>query len=549
MPDPNATSVGSWERLSPEETRQGIRQAAVEMGGLVRSTLGPLGVDKMIVRRMGDDTLRGFVTNDGVAILEEFEGETDHPIANQFIRLAEDQEDEIGDGTTTTTLLASELLSAGTDLVEDGIPPVDVVEGFSIGAQRTLEVWDELGIPVANTPQPMTRGAFDESQLERIATCGMTNGRNGSWPLEQLSDDVVEAVLRAWEPQRGTVHLGYVSIEALPSGDAADSELIPGTLLTYDPVVADHLLPVDGGVLLVDGDLQPREVRASSVTISGDYGGNLGDLERENVKLAEAIACSNASAVFVTGDVTHEIATQLAHRDIACFRNVKESDIEVLSRVTGGTILGAVTPGEPAPIDAVGRGRVRLRETLNDKTWLEVTAPESADPRSVGLVVRGGTESAAGEARRRIKVGLNAVRAAIKQPVALPGGGAADIEAARAVRDLAPKFDGREQLAVERFADVLETIPRTLARNAGHDPIDAMVDLRTRHDAGQARAGIDATGRVVDDVVTASDALEAQLVRTSSLARSAEFANSLLRIDNAVFNTAPPLDPDDLPGA
>ena len=546
MPEPNAT-IGSWERLSSEETRQGIRQAAAAMSELVRSTLGPLGVDKMIVRRMDDDTLRGFVTNDGVAIIEEFEGETDHPITNQFIGLAESHEDEIGDGTTTTTLFASDLLTTGLDLIEEGVPPAAVIEGFSIGAQRTLEVWDDLGIPVANTEQPMTRGAFDESRLERIANCGMTNGRAGSWPLEQLSDDVVDAVLRAWEPQRGTVHLGYVAIEAIPGGDAADSELIPGTLLPYEPMV-DDTLPVDGGVLVIEGSLEPREIRASSVTIDGNYGGNVADLENEAANIAEAIARSNADAVFVTGDVTHDIAVELAHRGIACFRNVKDSDVEVLSRVTGATIRGPVTPTAPASLEECGRGAVRLREAEGDKTWLEVTAPDHADPRSVGLVVRGGTESAADEARRRIKVGLNAVRAAVNRPVALPAGGAAELEAARAVRDLAPRFDGREQLAVEAFADVLESIPRTLARNAAHDPIDAITELRARHDAGHSRAGIDADGVIVDDVVTAGDALDAQLVRTSSLARSVEFANSLLRIDNVVRNTAPPFDPDELPG-
>jgi archaeal chaperonin len=545
MPEPKAT-IGSWERLSSKETRQGIRQAAVEMGGLVRSTLGPLGVDKMIVRRMQDDTLRGFVTNDGVAIIEEFEGETDHPIANQFIGLAEEHEDEIGDGTTTTILFASELLTTGIDLIEAGVPPAAVVEGFSIGAQRTLEVWNDLGIPVANTEQPMTREAFDESRLERIADCGMTNGRAGSWPLEQLTDDVVEAVLRAWEPQRGTVHLGYAAIEAIPGGDAAASELIPGTLLPYEPMF-DDTLPADGGVLVVEGSLKPREIRASSVTIDGGFANSVADLENEAASIAEAVARSNADAVFVTGDVTHEIGTELAQRDVACFRNVKDSDVEVLSRVTDATIRGPITPTAPASIDDCGHGTVRLREAKGDKTWLEVTAPEYTEPRSVGLIVRGGTESAAGEARRRIKVGLNAVRAAVKRPIALPAGGAAELEAAREVRELAPKFDGREQLAVETFADVLESIPRTLARNATHDPIDAMAELRARHNAGHAQAGIDANGDIVDDVVAAGDALDAQLVRTSSLVRGVEFANSLLRIDNAVLNTEPPFDSGELP--
>ncbi|MEY7848530.1 TCP-1/cpn60 chaperonin family protein [Natrarchaeobius sp. A-rgal3] len=544
MPESRSSTVGSVERLSSTETRRGIQSASRQMGDLVRSTLGPMGVDKMIVRRMQDDSVRTFVSNDGVAILAEFEGETENPIANQFITLAEEHQDDVGDGTTTTTLLASELLTAGVDLIDAGVPPTSVVEGFSIGAQRTLEVWNEMGIPVADTDRPRHRDAFDEERLERIAVCGMTNGRAGAWSLEHLADDVVDAVLHAWEPRRASVHLGYVSVETIPGGDVASSELFPGTHLAYEPMVADRVLPGEGGVLLVEGSLGPREIRAGSVTIDADDVAAVDERERERDRIADAIARSNATAVFVTGDVTDAIGTALAHRGVACFRNVKRSDVDRLSRITGASIRGPVTPTAPASADEFGRGKIRLREAGEDRTWLEVAAPDGVDPRSVGLVVRGGTERAADEARRRIKVGLNAVRAAVKRPIAVPGGGAADVAAAREVRELAPRFDGREQLAVDRFADVLESIPRTLARNAGQDPIDAVTDLRARHDAGQRRAGIDATGTVVADVVSSGDALDAQLVRTSSLARSVEFANSLLTVDAVIFDTSLPFDPE-----
>lgn len=516
------------------------------MGSLVRTTFGPLGADKMIVRRMQDDTVRTFISNDGVAILEEFEGETDHPIANQLIRLVESHENELGDGTTTTTLLASELLTAGTRLIERGVPPTDVIEGFSIGAQRTLEVWDEIGIPVASTDRPTSPTEFDRGQLEQIAHGGTTNNRTGAWPLEQLSEDIVDAVLRVWEPRRGTVHLGYVAIEVFPGRNVTSSELINGTLLPYEPMCAERLLPIDAGILLVEGSLQPRDVSTNSLSVSGEYVTGGGNNRRDSRKIAEAIAEANVGAVFVTGDVSSEIGEQLARRNAVCFRNVKRSDVDVLSRVTGAAIRGPVTPGEPASSNDLGYGTVNVRAAQDEKTWLEVTAPKGTEPRSVGFVVRGGTESAADEARRRIKDGLNAVRAAVKQPTALPGGGAADVEAALAVRKLAPRFDGREQLAVEEFADVLESLPRTLARNAGHRPLDSIPELRTRHAGNNQRAGIDASGRIVDDVVSASDALDAQLVRSSSLVRSVEFANSLLTVDNVVLDTTPPINPEEI---
>lgn len=541
------TNPADWDRLSAEETRAMIRRAAEEMGGLVRTTLGPFGRDKMVVRRMQDDTLRAFVSNDGIAILEEFEGETPHPIANQFIGLAEAHEDEYGDGSTAAVVYASELLQTGTDLIDRGVAPVDVIEGFSIGAQRTLEVWTDRSLPLARTARPTTRADFDTERLRSVAWSGMTNGRADDWPLEGLVDDVVEATYRAWEPARGSVDLSYVRTEAIPGGDSRTTELLPGVLLPYEPMRADYLLPIDGDVLLVHGDLEPRGVRSDSLSVSTGDAAVAEQLDRETARIADAVAASGASAVFVAGDLTHDLAVELARHDVLCFRNVERNHLEYLSRVTGSRVRGTVSASEPATPAEVGRATVRELAAQGEKTWLAVTAPDGTNPGCVQLVVRGGTESVAGEAERRIKGGLNAVRAAIKRPEALPGGGAADLEATGAVRELAPRFDGREQLAVDAFADVLESIPRTLVRNAGHDPIDALVDLRTRHDAGLERAGIDASGDLVDDTVASTAALDAFVVRTSGLVRSVEFANSLLTIDSVLVDHRPAIDPEDLP--
>ncbi|WP_207591605.1 TCP-1/cpn60 chaperonin family protein [Halomontanus rarus] len=541
------TNPTDWDQLSAEETRAMIRRAAGEMGELVRTTLGPFGRDKMVVRRMQDDTIRSFVSNDGIAILEEFEGETSHPVADQFIRLAEDHEDEYGDGSTAAVVYASELLQTGMDLIDRGVPPVDVIEGFSIGAQRTLEVWTDRSLPLTSAARPTAPADFDADRMRSVAWSGMTNGRTGDWPLEGVVDDVLEATYRAWEPARGSVDLSYVRTEAIPGGDSATTELLPGVLLPAEPMRAEYLLPVDGDVLLIHGDLKPRGVRSNSLSMSVDDAAVVEQLERETELIADSIAVSGASAVFVTGDVTHDLAVELARHDVLTFRNVKRNHLEYLSRVTGARIRGTVSSGEPATAAEVGRATVRTMAAQGEKTWLAVTAPDGADPGCVQLVVRGGTESVAEEAERRIKGGLNATRAAIKRPEALVGGGAADLEAAAAVRELAPRFDGREQLAVEEFADVLESIPRTLARNAGHDPIDAMVDLRTRHDAGLERAGIDAAGDIVDDTVDSGGALDAFVVRTSGLVRSLEFANSLLTIDSVLIDHRPAIDPEDMP--
>jgi archaeal chaperonin len=164
-----------WKMVPSPETRRMIRDASRQMGDLVRSTFGPWGIDKMIVRQMSDGELWGFVSNDGSAIMEEFEGETDHPVAQRFIRAVEDHEDDYGDGSTTMVLLASELLSTAMDLVDRGVHPTDVIEGFSIGGQRTIELWNETSIPLTDSA-----GEFDRTRLRAIAMTGMTNGRNGS---------------------------------------------------------------------------------------------------------------------------------------------------------------------------------------------------------------------------------------------------------------------------------------------------------------------------------------------------------------------------------
>lgn len=545
--DPSTVTSGGIDRLSAGETRGMIRRAAAEMGGLVRTTMGPYGRDKLVVRRMGDGDLRGFTSNVGIAIVEEFEGETDGPIGEQFVRLAEAHEDDYGDGSTAAVVYASELLQTGMTLIDEGVPPSAVVEGFSIGGQRTLEVWEDIAIPLAGADRPTDPADFDVDRLESVARAAITNGAPSEWPLESLAAGVVEAATTAWEPDRGTVDLHYARTEAIPGGDGRTTETIPGILLPYDPMNGDELLAVEGPVLLVHGDLGSRSLRASSLSydvadleVAAGIGDGVDDI-------VDAIVDAGAAAVFVAGDVEHAVGEALAHHGVPCFRNVKRNHLEYVARVTGSEIRSTVGPRTPPAPDHLGSGSIALLDAQGEKTWLEVTAPDG-DTRCVSVIAHGGTQKSAEETERRIRNGLNAVRAAIKRPTALPGGGAAELAAAASVRSLAPRFDGREQLAIEAFADVLEVVPATLATNAGHDPIDALTTLRSAHAEGADRAGVDAEGRLSEDVVEASDALDASLTRTSALVRAIEFTNSLCRVDSVLLDRRLPFDPDEIPG-
>jgi chaperonin GroEL (HSP60 family) len=504
------------------------------MAELVRSTLGPLGLDKMIVRRMPDDEIRGFASNDGVAIIEEFEGETDDPVAQEFITLAESHEDEVGDGVTTMFLLACDLLSESMDLVDRGVHPSDVVEGYSIAAQRTLERWTDMAIPAASD------GQLDRELLETVALTGMTNGRTESWPLDQVAGTVVDAVLRVSDPATGTTRLDHADTVAVPGGTVADTALVEGPVLPIDVTDAPYLLPAEGPILLIQGDLKTRELSANvNVTVDSDDPSKTAQSFNEAEGIAKAIGAVDPVAVVITGDADMNVAWELASEGAVLLRNTKDTDFEYIKQATGATPVGPVSPGSTVDPDVLGHVALSHRDMGRDDDWLAFEAPPGTGQPAVTLVVRGGTESAAEEAERRIRKGKNSLRAVIQDPRALPGGGAPDAAAAQDLRSFAPRFDGREQLAIEAFADVLEGIPKTLGRNAGLDPSETVADLRTRHGAGHETAGINVDGKVVDDVL-ADDGIDSFRVRVTGLVRAVEFVNDITRIDSFLVDQRDP---------
>ncbi|WP_101295960.1 TCP-1/cpn60 chaperonin family protein [Halegenticoccus soli] len=526
-----------WSSVPSRETRQMIRDASRQMGSLVQSTLGPQGMDKMIVRRMPDDELRYFVSNDGSAIIEEFDGETDHPIAKHFIRAVEDHEDDYGDGATTMTLLASELLATAMDLTDRGIHPNDVIEGFSIGAQRTLETWTETSIPLADAS-----GELDREKLRAVVMTGMTNGREKEWPLGAIADTVVDAVVRVSDPETGSVRLDHAKTVTVPGGEVTDTELVEGVVLPETVVTAERLLPATGPVLLVDGALQSRSLSADvniNVESEGDIERTAGGLD-ESEAIAANVALTGAVAVVATGDVDMAVAKELARHGAILLRNVKTTDFRYIARATGASPRGPIRPNTLIDEAVLGEATVRFRDTGRDDDWVAFEPPAGVDVPAVTLVVRGGTQTAAEEAERRIRDGKNALRACVLNPTALPAGGAAELAAAGEVRALSTHFDGREQLAVEAFADVLESIPKTLARNSGLDPLGALADLRTRHDAGHGRAAVSADGTIVDDVTADGGGLDPFQIRVSGLIRAVEFVNVLTRIDGVLLDEREP---------
>lgn len=522
-----------WRQVSPRESRELIRQSANEMAGMVRSTLGPSGLDKLVVRPQEDGTVRGFASNDGVSIIEEFEGHTDHPVATHFIQMVEAQEEDYGDGTTTAAILTAELLSEGLSLVDDGVGANAVVEGFSMAAQRTLEAWSELAVPLTDDA-----GDYDNEALARVAITGLSNG-DESLGLDGFADDVVAAVRRVAHPKVGGVDLDSVRTETMPGAGITDSELVTGGLVRKD-LERDYVsLPVSGPFLFADGDVKPRGLRADS-DVSLDGRAETLDAFRDSDAaarrcLAAAIRDVGVAGVVTSGDVDNEVGRLLGAAGIVAVQEVPESRAAFLARASGGVQMPSISTPEDVERATLGEGRLARREGYEDKRWLELIGTGPDAPPAMTFVVHAGSKSVADEAERRVKDGLNAVRAALLDPTGLPAGGAAEVAAARSVRSLAPSITGREQLAVEAFADVLDGVTLALARNAGLDAVDGLLELRTRHAAGHANAGISADRDVVDDML-ACDAVESKAVKASALVRAVEFAVSYLRVDSMVVS-------------
>lgn len=519
----------AWYQLDEDETRAGIRSVAREFKSILEGRLGPWGTDALVVRRTDDGELRRFVSNSATAVINEFETELGHPIAGQFISLAGSQEDAIGDGTATTVLLAAALLDHGIELIADGIHPRDVIEGLSIGAQRALEVYDEHAVAIDATER-------DRERLTAIARTGITNGDPALGALSGVAGDLVEAVLHVGVPETGSAMLDSIDTHAIPGGSITDSEVRFAKFLPRTPVEDISGDSGTGRILLLNDGLEPREL-AHSVSIDGSNATafrNGAQALNRHQRIATRLAEADVRLVAAAGTVPAALATALAEHGIRCIRDLPRRHLTFLKRLTGGTVTGAISPDEALPVRVCGTARIDVCE-IDDRTWTVLEAPDPETACAATVLVRGGTSSSVEEAKRRISGGLNALRATLQRPKILPAGGAPEIAAARAVRSLAPSIDGREQLAVEAFADCLEYPPRTLAHNAGLHPIDSVTALRNRHADGQSMAGIGADGSIIEDI-TASGGWDPLLVRVTALVRAVEFTNDLLTIDHALID-------------
>ncbi len=481
----------------------------------VRTTLGPRGMDKMLVDSSGEVV----ITNDGATILEEMDIE--HPAAQMIVEVAETQEDEVGDGTTTAAVLAGNLLAEAEDLIEQDVHATTIVEGYHEAARIALEA----------IADQVLEADVDDDLLEQVAASSMTGKGTGGLTAESLAETVVEAI-RHVATDDG-VERENVSVETQVGASSNATELVPGIIVDEEP--AHDAMPrtvEDADIAILDVELGVRtgDVDAEYSIDSIDQLNAALDAEESELRgYAETIADSGVDVVFTTDDVDDRVASFLATEDILTFEGLSNSDARQIASATGASRVGALDDLEE---DDFGHADRIHTQHFGDDDLAFVEGGAAAE--TVTVFVRGGTEHVVDELERTIGDALDVVATALESGEVVPGAGATEIAIADRVRSEAAGIEGRKQLAVTAFADALDVVPRTLAANTGQDPIDVLVDLRAAHES-EGRAGLVTDGETVeiDDPVD-HGVVDPADVKREAVESAAEAATMIARIDDVI---------------
>jgi len=489
--------------------------AAKIVAETVRTTLGPKGMDKMIVDSIGDVT----ITNDGVTILEEMQIE--HPSAKMIVEVAKTQESEVGDGTTTAVVLAGELLKNAERLLDQNIHPAVIARGYRLAAEKALEVLNEMAIKI--TPK-------DENILKQIAMTAMT-GKGAEYAKEKLSDLAVKAVKMVAE-EDSTVDMDNIKIEKRTGGAVEDSELIKGIVIDKEKVHSGMPRVVKNAkIALVDKEIEIKktEIDANIEITSPDQLQAFLDQEEKMLKdMVEAIAASGANVLICQKGIDDVAQHFLSKKGIYAVRRVSDSDMKKIAKATNGNVVSNLH--DLSKDDLGFAGTVEERK-VGDEEFTYIM--DCKNPKAVTILVRGGTEHVTNEIERALTDAVGDVAAALKNCRVVAGAGAPEVELAMELRKYAESLSGREQLAVQMFADSMEIIPRTLIENAGLDPIDIMTELKSAHSKKQKWAGVDVfTGKITDS--WKKGVIEPLKIKTQAVSSAAEVAVMILRIDDVI---------------
>ena len=495
---------------------------AVAVAGAVKTTLGPKGMDKMLVSDLGDVV----ITNDGATILQEMNVE--HPVAKIMVNIAKTQDKEVGDGTTSVVILAGELLKGAGDLLDQGIHPTTIIRGYKMASEKASTIVSEYARKV---------NVEDDKILEKIAMVSMGSKNVGDEQTKLLlSRMVIKAVRQVMEKEASgkvVVDHDFIKVEKKAGGSVSETEFINGVLV--DKEVAHPGMPksaANAKIALLDlaFEIEKTETDARiEITSPEQMQSFLQQEERILREMAEKVKKSGATVVFTQKGIDDVAQHFMAKMGIMAIRRVKKSDMEKLARATKAKLVTSLD--DLSPQDLGNAGMVEERKISGEHM---VFVEKCKDPKSVTIFVRGSSEQVVDEAERSITDVIGAVSSAVIEGRYVMGGGSIEIDVANGLRDYSSNVGGREQLAIQKFADALEAIPKTLSESAGMDAIDTLVQLRNKHKtkAGDTY-GVDIFKNSVGDMER-SGVFEPLKVKTQAITSASEAAEIILRIDDMI---------------
>ncbi|WP_228369258.1 thermosome subunit beta [Candidatus Nitrososphaera gargensis] len=508
---------GTSETKGNQAQRNNIT-AAKTIAEIVRTSLGPRGMDKMLVDTLGDVT----ITNDGATILKEID--VQHPAAKMMVEISKSVDNEVGDGTTSTVVLAGSLLERAEELITKNVHPTVVVDGFKKAAQKAIDTLKDIAMKV---------DPVDKAFLSKIARTSMASKMVAA-DSKELADMVVSAVLAVAEKSgdQYKVDVDNIKVEKKAGGGIHDTKFIHGIVLDKEVVHGGMPKRIENAkIALVNAALEIEKTEMSAEIRISDPHQMQQFIDEENRMLkamVDKIAAAGANVLLCQKGIDDIAQHYLAKAGILAVRRIKESDMYKLSRATGARVINNLDE-----LTANDLGYAKLVEERKVETDKWVFVEECKNPKSVSILVRGGSQRVVDEAERSVHDAIMAVKDVVEYPYVLVGGGAPEALASLKLREWAATLSGREQLAAEKFADGIETIPLALAENAGMDPLDTQAQLRSKSSTGKARYGIDVlNGKVAD--LAAKDIYEPLAVKEQVINAATEAACMILRIDEVI---------------
>ena len=506
------------ERSTGRDARGSNIMAARIVSEAVKTSLGPKGMDKMLIDSFGDVT----ITNDGATMLKEMD--VQHPAAKMMVEVSKTQDDEVGDGTTSVVILTGELLGKATELMEKKVHPIVIIDGYRQAEEEALKILEEISEKVNPKDKPV---------LKKISMTTMASKLVNQYS-DHLSDVAVDAVLQVAEESNGgyEVDLDNIKVEKKPGASLTDTRLVKGLIIDKEVVhdgMPKQVKKASIGLLNVAMEIEKTEFDAKIAIETPDQMQAYLDQEEQMLRdMVAKVKGTGINVLFCQKGIDDMVQHFLSREGILASRRLKKSDMEALAKATGAKVVNSI---EQLSKEDAGYAELIEERKISDDKMIFVEGCKN--PKAVSILIRGGTERVVDEADRSIHDALCVVKDVVQEPKIVAGGGASEIEIARRLREFAEKLAGRERLAVAAFADALEVISITLAENSGMDPIDALSEMQSEHAKGNKWVGVNGVTNKVTDLAKIN-VYEPMVVKAQAIKSATEAATLLLKIDDII---------------